>query len=111
MALTDVILKVSEEISSGQEVADTYTPPDGAEVWLSEFHGNAAFTTNSAVMLIWDYNGAGETIIWSTKGSSIFDIPTEIQGADGVKKLALVCSNGETGDLVLSGCAKVRVHT
>lgn len=109
MGVTKVTLKVSEEIDAETDVADTYIPPNGAEVWVTSFVGSAAFTTNSVVMLLWDYGEVGEVILWSTKGSERMDTPIEVVGADNSKKLAVCCSNGESGALVLSGCAGVKV--
>jgi hypothetical protein len=111
MSVTIVELKISEEIAASTDVTDTYTPPNGAEVWVELFHGNAAYTTNSAVMLLWDYNAAGEEVVWSTKGSDSFNIPIKITGADGTKKIAVCCSNGDSGDLVFSGYARIKVIT
>jgi hypothetical protein len=109
MAITEVELKVSEEVAAGTDVCDTYTPANGVEVWLTFFHGEAAFTSNSSVMVLWDYGGAGETVIWSTNGSDRNNYQIELTGADGIKKVALCCSNAETGPLVLSGIARIAV--
>jgi hypothetical protein len=111
MADVTIELKVSEEIAASTDVCDTYTPANGAEVWIEEFRGNAAFTTNSAVMIVWDYNTVNEEIVWSTKGAEFFQHQLKITGADGTKKLALCCSNGEAGALVLSGFVSIRVIT
>ena len=111
MSVTDIELKVSEEIASGADVCDTYTPANGAEVWIELFHANAAFTTNSAVLLLWDYDTVDEVVVWSSKGSESFNQQMQITGADGTKKLALCCSNGEAGALILSGFCKVKVIT
>ena len=111
MAVTFVELKVSEEIDASTDVVDSYAPANGAEVWLEIFHGNAAFTANSAVMLLWDYNTVDEEVIWSTKGNDTFGHKVQISGADGTKKVAICCSNGETGAIVLSGYAKIKVIT
>lgn len=109
--ITTIELRISEEIAGGQDVSDTYIPPNGAKVFMVDFHADAAFTTNAAVKVLWDYGGAGESIVWSNKGSGRFANPIEITGADGVKKVAVSCSNGETGDLILSGYLKLKVKT
>lgn len=110
MGISYVTLKVSEEITNGTDVADEYTPANGAEVWVENFHANAAFTTNSACLLIWDYGGT-EEVVWSTKGTDVMNEPVEITGANGTKKLAVVCSNGEAGNLIMSVMAKIKVKT
>ena len=109
MSVDIIELIVSEEVSASTDVVDTYIPADGVEVWIEEFHGNAAFTQNSAVMILWDYDTANEVILWSTKGVDKTHHKIEVTGADGVKKLALCCSNGDAGALILSGYAKVKV--
>lgn len=109
--LTTVELRVSEDIAAGQDVSDTYTPPDGATVWIIDFHGDAAFTTNAVVKALWEYGTGSESILWSCKGADRFTNPIKITGADGIKKIAISCSNGETGNLILSGYLKLKVKT
>ena len=102
MATEIVELKVSEEISASTDVCDTYTPASGKNVYLLEFFGDAAFSENSVVMITWDYGGGSEEIVWSTKGSARDNGLKELIGTgDGVKKVAVCCSNGETGALVM----------
>ncbi len=113
MALNEIDLIVSEEISASSVVADTYTPANGAEVWTVEFSGDAAFTQNAVVKAVWKYAHATESeeILWSTKGSKLFQFSKEITGADNVRKIAIVCDNGEAGALVMSGSLKIKVKT
>ncbi len=102
MARAEIELKVSEEIASGQSVADTRIVPNGKDIKVVRFKGEGAFTANSVVCLVWDYGGAGEEILWSTKGADDTDLYIIRQG-DGVKKLAVVCDNGEAGPVVMTG--------
>lgn len=108
-------LRVSIEVPAGQEEFDDYAPPAGSEVGIKKFVGSAAFTQNSACMLIWDFGGAGEEILWSVKGSA--EMPNNAarvilsSETDGIKKLAVVNANGETGPLVMSSYARIGVVT
>lgn len=113
MAVEYVILKISEEVTAGTEVADTYAPPDNAkQIILQQFIGDAPYTQNSAVRVVWDFNDEGEEQIWSTKGSEqIQSLDEFITGADGVKEIALCCGNGESGDIFMSAKLVVRVVT
>ena len=105
MSDTFKTLKVSEELATSTAVADVATPGNGKNVRVTQFKGDAAFSKNSVVKIVWQYDHATlpEIIIWSTKGSVLLKMDDVITDADGVKKLALVCDNGETGDLILSG--------
>jgi len=105
------ILKVAELIDSGKEVAETLViPKDLKSFTILEFTGNAAFSPNSSVMIVWDYGGT-ESIIWATAGSEITNLEYEIKDYNGVKKLAIICSNGENGPVVMSGLIKIRLES
>ena len=111
MGIEIITLKVSEEITASSDVADTYTPASGKTVYLLEFFGDAAFSQNSVVDVLWDYGGGSEEIIWSTKGSIRDKGLKELIGVgDGVKKVALSCSNGETGNIIMFGKALLGVE-
>ena len=99
------MLKVSEEIASVTAVADYATPANNKIFRIVKFCGDAAYSKNSVVKIVWQYDHATlpEIIVWSTKGSGDVILDESYTG-DGVKKLALVCDNGETGDVILSGC-------
>lgn len=114
MAVSIETLLVSEEVSATTDVVDTYTPPSGAEVWLKHFEGNGAFSANSVVCVLWDYGEAGEEIVWSKKGNDKMSDQTQLQitaSADGSKKVAVCCSNGENGAVIMSGIAVLKVIT
>lgn len=106
-----VFLKLAEQVQSGLEVCETYTPPANAEVTLTLFHGNAAFTPNSSVVVVFDYNGPTEQIIWSTKGTDVLKEHIELPTPDGNQAIALCLRNGETGPIVLSGSIELLVKT
>ena len=105
MSATKIILKVSEEVSATTAVADSSTPANGSTLLVTDFIGQAAFSKNAVVKVVWQYNHASlpEIIIWSTKGSDHMILNEIITDCDGVKKIAVVCDNGDTGALVLSG--------
>jgi len=112
MASEVIELKVSESISAGTDVVDTYTPANGTTVRLVSFIGEAAFSSNSVVCVLWDYAGGGEEIIWCTKGSSKDLHLDEACGTgDGTKKVAICCKNGEAGDLIMLGKAQIAVES
>lgn len=104
-------MTISEEVSSGSEECVSYTPPSGNDVHIYLFAGEAAYTKNAAVKLVWDYGGGGETVIWTIKGSGSMPFTHVIPSADidGVKKLAICLDNGESGALFMSGHAEIWV--
>jgi len=94
----------------GNDEADEYTPDSGKELHVLNFIGDAAFSKNAAVLLIWRYDHAteSEVIKWSTKGAHNFQrIVIPSSEVDGVRKLAVVCRNDESGDLIMSGYAEI----
>jgi hypothetical protein len=107
MALEYKELKICKEVEAGQTVAETYTPSASVtEINVCCFVGEAAYSTNSVVKLVWKWNHASEAevLLWSTKGSAHEDkINILITDCDGVRKLAVVLENGEDGNLVMTG--------
>jgi len=99
-------LNLSKEIASSAEEADTHIPANGKKFEVQLFRGEAAYSQNAAVKLVWDYGGGGETIIWVIKGSG--DMPfVYTNTGDGTKKIAISLDNGESGALYLSGYADI----
>jgi hypothetical protein len=87
------------------EECDSYIP--AGEWTIKKFHGEAAFNPNCAVKLVWDYQGAGEEILWSIKGSGVMPVPVTRTG-DGVKKVAVCLDNGLVeGPVIMSGHAEI----
>ncbi len=113
MAITNSQLKVSEEVTSGNTVADEITPANGAEVWVLSGQIAAAYSSNSVCKVVWKYNHVTETeeILWSSKGDALLSDPIEITNADGTRKLAVVAENGDAGALVLFISCDIRVKT
>ena len=108
MALTRTVLTLSKSVAATTEDSTDFTPATG-DFFITTFHGEAAYDTNCAVKLIWDFGGT-EEILWSTKGSAILDIEITRTG-DGVKKLALTLDNGLAGAIIMSGMAKIVQET
>lgn len=105
---TLIELEISKEVAASTEDCDTYTPANGSVVNILKFVGSAAFSPNASVKLVWDWDGAGETVLWSHKGEGVAPKRFQVTG-DGVKKLAVCLDNGETGALFMSGYAEIEV--
>ncbi|GAF72805.1 unnamed protein product, partial [marine sediment metagenome] len=61
MALKELL--ISKEVSASTEDCVSATPANGKKVIIGGFHGEAAYSANSAVKVVWDYGEAGENII------------------------------------------------
>jgi len=100
------VLYLAKSVSASTEDCDTYTVPNGKDVTVIDFHGEAAFSASSAVKIIWDSGGA-DTILWAMKGSGEMpkkaaeDFPT--MTGNGTKKIALCLDNGEGSSIFMSG--------
>lgn len=107
-------LYIAKSVTSGNEDSDTYTVPNGKKVTVVSFNGEAAFSPNSAVKIVWDFGGGAEAVLWSIKGSDKIDsritqdFPT--MTGDGTKKIAVALDNGEAGSVFLSGHATLEVE-
>jgi hypothetical protein len=108
MALVE--LELAKQVLSADEECDTYIPPLDKDFNVQEFYGEAAYSTNSAVKLVWDLDGANEEILWATKGSGGMPNIDIIRTGDGVKKLALCLDNGEADPIFMSGHALIAVE-
>ena len=99
-------LTKSGKVQNATTVAKSYTPAASIdEIYIRRFFGEAAFSSNSVVKLVWKWDHAteAEVVVWSTKGSGIFTQGFLISDCDGIRKLAIVLENGEDGNLVMSG--------
>lgn len=95
---TDSYAKTVEALT---EDAKTTIPGDG-KLWdISSFTGNAGFSADTTVKLVWDYDGTPQ-ILCITHGSIIQKSVGEITG-DGVKKLAIVLVNDSNTPIDLGG--------
>ena len=96
-----------EAVDALGEVSDEWTVPN-TEVWeIQHFAGNGAFLDDAHVCLIWDYEGAGETIIRATHGDTSQGLAHQVTG-DGTKKLALVLLNDTEASRVLGATYRAR---
>lgn len=100
-------LRLCGEVPSGAEStwANTEVIPNGKRVEVIHLCGHGPGTVNSVIKAVWDYEGAGEDVIWSTKNDANDEIYYAAVG-DGIKELAIVLENGEDGPIVMSGCTK-----
>ena len=94
-------LKIVNSVPKKTELAKYIVPPSGTRVKIFEFVAEAAYTNLSEIRIVWDYEGANEELLWVIRGSNVFTkvIIIDSQEVDGVKKLALVCDNGEKKDM------------
>jgi hypothetical protein len=73
------------------------------ETWeIIHFIGAAAFLDDTEVRIVWDYGGAGETILALTHGDLNTSLSMKVTG-DGVKKIALVAINDTLTTRALGG--------
>lgn len=95
-SLQTIVLSISSSISGLDEEVETYTPPNGALVRIKSFNAEGFFDKTSFCEVIWKYDHSSESeeIKWLTYGSSNSTIPVEVSGADGVRQLAIKCTNG-----------------
>ena len=99
-------LYLAKSVTAATEDCDTYVVPNGKKVTVINMHGEAAFSANSAVKVVWDSSGT-PVILWATKGSGSIpkgvseDFP--VMTGDGIKKIALCLDNGEAGTIFMSG--------
>ena len=105
----DLIL--SENVSALNEEVLSFTPPLGSTVVIKNFFAEAPFNVNCVCKLIWRYNAAGETLIWSTQGASKMPFQYVIPSSetDGTRKLAITCDNGTLNTILMSAFAKIYV--
>ena len=97
-------LHLAQSVDAASDEATSFVPRDGAIVTMENFKGS--FTSNKigTVCLIWDYDSASEVVIDLSNSAAKLLIGT----GDGVKKIAVVLSNGEPVDAIaMSGTAVI----
>lgn len=110
IAPTITELSLAESVASTDEVCDdSLTPVTGKEVRLQWFEGNASQDPDTTIVVYWDFNQAGEVVVWSTHGSVMAEVDLLIGTGDGTKKVALCLINDDSVSRILSG--KARVYT
>ena len=82
--------------------SDTHVIPSGKTWALRTFKGAAAYSSETKALLVWDFGGVGEEIIYATHGDGDFVGDREFVG-DGVKKLAICLVNDSSSDRTLGG--------
>jgi hypothetical protein len=117
-AVTEETLIKAKEVTDTESdpvAAQATAPSTGATVWVRHFEWSAAFSLNSVVVLEWGDDSGGWETIWSGKGDRTLTKPIEItahlNAANGTRKVRLRLSNGESGDVYLSGLAEVEWWT
>ena len=108
-----VTMRIAREVAAGAEDCTTeYIPAAGEEVVIAAFVGESIYAQTSNSRIVWDAGGAGETIIWSIKGSGRMPFRHKIYPADtdGVKKLAICLENGESSPVFMAGYAKLEIE-
>jgi len=106
----EMSFRISEKIDPVTVVFQEYVPPNGSTITLQEFFAEGAYTANSEARVVWDFEGDQEELLWTIKGSGTFRNRVKIENADGVKKIALVCDNGEQQPMTISAFMTITVQ-
>lgn len=97
-------LILSQQVGILSEVSMEIVPEEGKDIWVKYFSGTSQ-KQESIIKIVWDFEGAGESILWAVKSGEDFkhriDIPKS--EVDGVKKIALVLENNELSSQYMSG--------
>ena len=105
-------LKITGSVTaSGGTITDTYTPADGAKIHLRSFIGEAGYTTDTYVCLIWDSGGGAEQTVWITHGSSTYGNNELIATGDGVKIITLIAQNDSGAAVQMASEVLLKVVT
>jgi hypothetical protein len=109
--MSNTILRLSKEVSAGQADHTSFVPPSGKKTIIGLFQGEAPGSNTAVVKLVWKFDTAEETILWSIKGSGQTSIPIElpISEVNGTNALAVVLENSGLTAVYLSGQALVEV--
>ena len=90
------------EVAANVTSSKTVIIPNG-ETWeLQKFSGAAAYISDSKAMVVWDFEGAGEEVIYFTHGDGVFLGERQFAG-DGVKKMAICLVNDSAESQFLGG--------
>lgn len=96
-----MILEKAGLVQNGVPQVSEVVPSAGKTVFIDSFEGNDATSAMAACLLIWDYGGAGEEVLWAINQG--VGLPHDIRrSADGTKKLAVVLDNACTQDYYMS---------
>jgi len=113
MAIEEINFRISEKVDPLIENYQSYTPPANSTVTIQQIVGEGAYTLNSEIRVVWDYNSENSEILWTIRGSGIFSNKIIIDSikTDGNKVLALVVDNGESNKLNISAHMTILVET
>jgi hypothetical protein len=92
-----------EDVAPFASSSQEQVVPAGVTWKIVHFTASAAFLDDTEVRLVWDYEGAGETILALTHGDLNMSMAIDVVG-DGVKKLALVLLNDTAATHAVGGC-------
>lgn len=96
-------------VTPSTPLVDEVTPVAGKTLFVDKFVGNDATSALAACLLIWDYGGAGEEILWAINQGK--DLPHEIRRTtDGVKKLAVVLDNACSQNYYMSAFCEYQLE-
>ena len=111
MSVSEIEFRVSKLVASLMQESQSYVPPEGSSVVISEFSAEAAYDRDIEVAIIWDFEGEDEDFLWTVKGSGSLKQRIEIpaEEVDGVKKLALILDNGTISELTMSASMTILV--
>ena len=108
MPRKNVIIEISKEVNGFTEDYAAHTPANGKNFIVMAFEGSGvAASLNAVVKLVWDFGGAGETVLWTIKGNDFMKHHIDDTLGDGTKKLAVVLDNGEAGPVFMSGYCRI----
>lgn len=100
---TEHRIRLCKEVASqSSEVSQTSAMAAGAQVTFNRFCCSAAYIPEACVMLVWDYGGQTEEVIWVSKGDKDL-LMQEVKTAAGGEKIAIVLENSSAGPLWMSG--------
>ena len=105
MSTEKIIRCIAKNVLAAEKDFNSYTPASGEKIRIFLFNASSpASTANARVKLIWDYEGAGEEILWVIQNDNLMpDYLYFDRTGDGTKKLAIVLHNSCTNDYDMSG--------
>ena len=88
-------------VASTTTDTDEYVIPSGGRVAISKMGGDAVFSEDVGVEIIWDPDGTPE-LIFATAGSTVQDSVRQLIG-DGTKKICIKLRNDSAQQHVMGG--------
>jgi hypothetical protein len=104
-------LKVSKEVPPSTQEYDAITPAAGNDVLVRLFASGTAVPPNSFIQLVWKFDHAteDEEIIWDVGDGGVMPFKHIIPESevDGIRQLAILCDNAETGSITMAAYAVI----